>query len=195
MHVQIATEEGTFLFADVIGGIDDKLKRRHPHVFGDVMVQNTADVLRNWEAIKAEERAESAHKRAQTSRLGGVPAILPSLARAQALGERAARAGFDWPDIRGVLDKVGEELVELNESADPDAQTLEFGDLLFSLVNVARWLGVDAESALRGACDRFTERYALMEQEAQSRGLDLDALPLAEQDILWDRAKRGLGSK
>ena len=195
MHVQIATEEGTFLFADVIGGIDDKLKRRHPHVFGDVTVQNTADVLRNWEAIKAEERAESAHKRAQTSRLGGVPAILPSLARAQALGERAARAGFDWPDIHGVLDKVGEELVELNESADPDAQTLEFGDLLFSLVNVARWLGVDAESALRGACDRFTERYALMEQEAQSRGLDLDALPLAEQDILWDRAKRGLGSK
>jgi tetrapyrrole methylase family protein/MazG family protein len=118
-----------------------------------------------------------------------VPAILPALARAQALGERAARAGFDWPDIRGVFDKVGEELTELRESADPDAQARELGDLLFSLVNVARWLGVDAESALRGACDRFTQRYALMEQEARSRGLDLGALPLAEQDALWNWAK------
>jgi tetrapyrrole methylase family protein/MazG family protein len=190
MHVQIATEEGAFLFADVIGGIDAKLKRRHPHVFGDLTVQGTADVLRNWEAIKAHERTRSAREGAQASRLDGVPAILPALARAQALGERAARAGFDWPDLRGVLDKVGEELVELSDSRDGEAQARELGDLLFSLVNVARWLTVDAESALRGACDRFTRRYTQMEQDALSQGLDLATLPLEDQDALWDQAKR-----
>ena len=121
--------------------------------------------------------------------MDGVPPILPALARAQALGERAARAGFDWPDISGVLDKVREELAELSDSADREARAQELGDVLFSLVNAARWLGIDAESALRGTCDRFTQRYIQMEQEAQSRGLDLSALSLEEQDTLWDRAK------
>ena len=189
MHVQIATEEGTFQFADVIGGIDAKLKRRHPHVFGDLVVEGTADVLRTWEAIKADERTDSGHKGEERSRLNGVPTILPALARAQALGDRAARAGFDWPDLEGVLDKVGEELAELSDSADQEAQAQELGDLLFSLVNVARWLGVDAESALRGTCDRFFQRYAKMEQDAFSQGLDLPALSLEEQDALWDQAK------
>lgn len=189
MHVQIATEEGGFQFADVIGGIDAKLKRRHPHVFGDLTVEGTADVLRAWEAIKADERTDSGHEGEQRSRLDGVPAILPALARAQALGDRAARAGFDWPDLEGVLDKVGEELAELRDSADQEAQAQELGDLLFSLVNVARWLEVDAESALRGTCDRFFHRYAQMERDARSQGLDLSALSLREQDALWDQAK------
>jgi tetrapyrrole methylase family protein/MazG family protein len=190
MHVQIATEEGSFRFADVIGGIDAKLKRRHPHVFGDLAVESTADVLRNWEAIKAAERTRSHQGGEELSRLDGVPAILPSLARAQALGDRAARAGFDWPNLHGVLDKVGEELGEVKDALDREAQAKELGDLLFSLVNFARWLEVDAESALRGACDRFVRRYTWMEQHARRQGLDLSSLPLEEQDALWDQAKR-----
>ena len=190
MHVQIATEEGAFRFADVIGQITTKLKRRHPHVFGDLEVNGTADVLRHWEAIKASERAVPGQEDVYHSRLEGVPSILPALARAQALGERAARAGFDWPDVAGVLDKVGEEVAELRGSHDPETQAQELGDLLFSLVNVARWLGVDAESALRGACDRFVHRYTSMERDAHDRGLDLAAMTLAEQDALWDKAKR-----
>ncbi len=189
MHVQIATEGGGFQFADVIGRIDAKLKRRHPHVFGDVGVESTADVLRNWEAIKADERALSNDDGAPGSRLQGVPAILPALARAQALGERAARAGFDWPDLEGVLEKVAEEVAELRTAADSDAQERELGDLLFSLVNVARWLGVDAESALRGTCERFVDRYEEMERKARMQGIDLADLPLADQDSLWDEAK------
>ena len=187
MHVQIAAEEGAFRFADVIGRIDAKLKRRHPHVFGDVAVRDSADVLRNWEAIKAGERA--AEGNAHRSRLGGVPAALPALARAQALGERAARAGFDWPDVEGVLDKVGEEVAELRAAEGAEAQERELGDLLFTLVNLARWLGVDAESALRGTCDRFTRRYAEMEQAARVQDADVADLSPAEQEALWEEAK------
>jgi tetrapyrrole methylase family protein/MazG family protein len=187
MHVQIATEEGAFKFADLIGGIDAKLKRRHPHVFGDVEVGGTADVLRNWEAIKANERQEEGH--AGNSRLAGVPTILPALARAQSLGDRAARAGFDWPDVDGVLDKLHEEVGELRAARDPDERSREMGDLLFTLVNVARWLGVDAESALRGACGRFTRRYAEMERAATAQGADLAELSPDEKDVLWNRAK------
>jgi MazG family protein len=152
-------------------------------------VNGTADVLRHWEAIKASERSTSGEEGVFHSRLEGVPAILPALARAQALGERAARAGFDWPDLAGVLDKVGEEVAELRGSHDPAAQASELGDLLFCLVNVARWLDVDAESTLRGTCDRFVHRYTKMEREAHARGIDLAALTLAEQDALWEEAK------
>lgn len=187
LHVQIATEGGVFQFADVIGRIDAKLKRRHPHVFGNVEVKDTADVLRNWEAIKAGERQAEGHGHA--SRLAGVPAILPSLARAQALGERAARHGFDWPDIDGVMDKLAEEVSELRAVEDAEEREKELGDVLFSVVNVARWLGVDAESALRGACQRFARRYAGMEDQARRRGIDLAVLSLSEQDALWDKAK------
>jgi tetrapyrrole methylase family protein/MazG family protein len=191
MHVQIASEEGVFQFPDVIGRIDAKLKRRHPHVFGDVQVQGAADVLRNWEAIKAAERSVSNEQGEPGSRMEGVPAILPALARAQALSDRAARAGFDWPDLEGVLDKVMEEVAEIREADDAEARGRELGDLLFSLANLARWLKVDAESALRETCDRFTARYAEMERQARARGIDLADLPLVEQDALWDQAKAG----
>ncbi|MGQ9600066.1 MAG: nucleoside triphosphate pyrophosphohydrolase [Anaerolineae bacterium] len=187
MHVQIATEEGTFRFADVIGRIDAKLKRRHPHVFGDLTVQDSAEVLRNWEAIKADERA--AEKKVPCSRLEGISSALPALARAQAIGERAARSGFDWPDVEGVLDKVIEEVHELRGTEDPAAREQEMGDLLFTLVNLARWLNVDAESALRRACDRFTQRFAEMEREACSQDSDFAALSPAEQEALWQKAK------
>ena len=188
MHAQIATEAGEWKLPDLIGHIDAKLKRRHPHVFGDVAVSGTADVLRNWETIKAGERAEAGE--AGNSRLDGVPAILPALARAQELGERAARTGFDWPDVEGVLAKLGEEVDELRSAGSPEQREHELGDLLFTLANISRWLQVDGESALRSACDRFTQRYAGMEQLAGAQGVDLASLSPAEQDALWEQAKR-----
>jgi tetrapyrrole methylase family protein/MazG family protein len=201
MHVQIATEEGAFRFADVVRAINAKLRRRHPHVFGDLEVANAGEVLLNWERIKEGERAAEAVAHPQApgevgtrSRLAGVPDILPALARAQALGDRAARLGFDWPDAGGVLQKVGEEAAELAGAADEEARERELGDLLFSLVNLARKLGVDAESALRGTCDRFTRRYAEMERRARLQGLDLTALSLAEQDVFWDESKASEGN-
>ncbi len=218
LHVQIATEVGDFRFADVIGRIDAKLKRRHPHVFGDLQelqsvsggrqaqvsqagrrpspeagrlqlheVRDTADVLRNWEAIKADERTAEGH--ADHSRLKSVPVILPALARAQSLSDRAARDGFDWPDLDGVLEKVGEEAGELRAAVELEEQARELGDLLFALVNVARWLDIDAESALRGTCDRFTQRYAEMERLARAQHDRLGALTPAEQEALWATAK------
>jgi tetrapyrrole methylase family protein/MazG family protein len=192
MHVQIATEEGAFRFADVIARIDAKLKRRHPHVFGNLQVRDSDEVLRNWEAIKAEERqasrasAEAGH---ETSPLGGVPPILPALARAQALGERAARAGFDWPDVEGVLAKVAEEAGELAAAGDGDAREEEFGDLLFALANLARWVKLDAEMALRRAADRFTRRYTRLTELLTARGTDLWQLSLSERKALWREAR------
>ncbi len=190
MHVQIATEEGQFRFSDVIGQIDAKLRRRHPHVFGDVKVCDSAEVLRNWEAIKREEaRGRAAEDAEPASTLAGVPAALPALARAQEISVRAARAGFEWPDVAGVLDKLSEEVGELVEAQDREAKASEFGDVLFTLVNVARWLNLDAESALRATCDRFSARYAAMEREAHAIGADLADLPMTEQETLWLRAK------
>jgi tetrapyrrole methylase family protein / MazG family protein len=190
MHVQIATEAADFRFADVIGRIDAKLKRRHPHVFGDVVVEGTPDVLRNWEAIKARERAsDSGEGQAYHSLLESVPAVLPALARAQAIGERVARTGFDWPNLNGVLAKLDEEIAEVRAAQSPECQEQEMGDLLFTLVNAARWLQVDCESALRSACDRFVWRYREMEQAARAQGRVLADLSPAEQDALWEQAK------
>jgi tetrapyrrole methylase family protein/MazG family protein len=189
MHVQIATEEGAFRFADVIGRIDAKLKRRHPHVFGDVQVRDADEVLRNWEAIKAEERQVGAEKGDATLPLGGVPAILPALARAQALGERAARAGFDWADVDGVLAKVAEEAAELAAAADDQAREEELGDLLFALANLARWTKLDAEMALRQAADRFARRYANLTELLAARGTDLRQVSPAERRALWREAR------
>jgi tetrapyrrole methylase family protein/MazG family protein len=187
MHVQIATEAGDFKFADVIRRIDAKLRRRHPHVFGGLSVEGTDEVLRNWEAIKAHERAAKGEM--HRSRLDGVPRILPALARAQALADRAARDGFDWPDLDGVVDKIVEEIKELRSATSPRAIAREFGDLLFTIVNVARWLEVDAESALRLACDRFAQRYTRMEQMARARGTELGQLNLMGQEALWQESK------
>lgn len=193
MHVQIATEEGAFRFADVIGRIDAKLKRRHPHVFGDVQVRDADEVLRNWEAIKAEERQADTRAGQEPSPLGGVPAILPALARAQALGERAARSGFDWPDVKGVLAKVAEEAAELADADGDEERAEELGDLLFALANLARWLKVDAEMALREAADRFTARYTRLTELLAARGTDLQQLSLAERKALWREAREEKG--
>ncbi len=187
MHVQIATEEGSFRFADVIGQIDAKLKRRHPHVFGRAEVEGTAQVLRNWEAIKARERADAGDQ--EGSRLAGVPAVLPALARAQALADRAARSGFSWPDVEQALGTVGEQGQAVAAALVPEEQEQALGELLFSLANLARLLEIDAEGALRRTGDRFARRYAAMEREAHARGLELAALSPGEQSTLWQEAE------
>jgi tetrapyrrole methylase family protein/MazG family protein len=189
LHVQIAAEESDFLMADVIRTIDAKLRRRHPHVFGEVTVSGVSEVLVNWEAIKQSERARAGDTASKRSILDGVPLAMPALARAQAIAERVARVGFDWPDVQGVLEKIGEEARELAAAATPETRAAELGDLLTVVVNLARWLGVDAESALRSANDRFCRRFRMLEQLAAQRGLDLNALDIHALDALWEEAK------
>ena len=184
LQAQIAVEAGEFSLAQVIEGIDAKIKHRHPHVFGDVVVADVAGVMHNWEEIKREEKGKH-------SLLGGVSSALPALARAQAIQKRVARVGFDWPDAEGVIAKIAEEVAELREAQGGKEREEEVGDLLFSVVNLARWLNVDAESALRGACQQFIQRFSGMEELCRGRGLDLSELSLAEQDELWEEVKGG----
>ena len=184
LQAQIAVEAGEFSLAQVIEGIDAKIKHRHPHVFGDVTVADVGEVLHNWEEIKREEKGKH-------SLLGGVSSALPALARAQAIQKRVARVGFDWPDAEGVIAKIAEEVAELREAQGGKEREEEVGDLLFSVVNLARWLNVDAESALRGACQQFIQRFSGMEELCRGRGLDLSELSLAEQDELWEEVKGG----
>jgi tetrapyrrole methylase family protein/MazG family protein len=184
LHAQIAVEESDFSLAQVLEKINAKIKRRHPHVFGDVTVNGTAEVLHNWEEIKREEKGE-----AEGSMLDDVPPTLPALAQAQSYQRRVARVGFDWPDVEGVVDKVAEEVEELLRTSDAAEREEELGDLLFSLVNLARWLKVEAESALRAANARFAQRFAAMEDLCRQRGQHLADLSLAEQDALWEEVK------
>jgi len=182
LQAQIAVEAGEFSLAQVIEGVDAKIKHRHPHVFGDVVVADVAGVMHNWEEIKREEKGKH-------SLLGGVPRSLPALARAQAIQKRVARVGFDWPDAEGVIAKIAEEAAELREAQGGKEREEELGDVLFSVVNLARWLNVDAESALRGACEQFIQRFSGMEKLCRERGLNLSELGLAEQDELWEEVK------
>jgi tetrapyrrole methylase family protein/MazG family protein len=195
-HATIAEQDGRFTIDDVTRGIHDKLVRRHPHVFGDTSVAGTGEVLENWDAIKAAEKAERAREREDTrsvdappSALDGVSRSLPALSFAQQIGRKAAKVGFDWPDVEGALGKVGEEAAEIVAATEDDARADEVGDLLFAVVNVARHLGVDAEVALRSATNRFQRRFRAVEREAAERGIDLRAADLATLDQLWDAAK------
>lgn len=191
-YAQIAAEQGRFDFAEVATRVGDKLLRRHPHVFGDEPPLDAAAQARRWEALKAAERA--AHDARSRSELEGVPLGLPALVRATKLQGRAARVGFDWDSLPPVLAKVEEELREVEAAvtgADPGAIEAEVGDLLFTCVNLARHLNVDAETALRRASARFTRRFEHMENEAESRGETLAALPAAALEELWAQAKRG----
>ena len=186
LHAQIAVEEGVFSLAQVIGKINAKIKHRHPHVFGDVVVSGAAEVTINWEEIKREEKGES-----EGSMLDDVPLTLPALAQAQSYQRRVARVGFDWLDVVGVVAKVAEEIEELQRTSDAAEREEELGDLLFSIVNLARWLEVDAESALRAANARFARRFAAMEDLCRQRGQHLADLPLTELDALWEEVKNG----
>jgi tetrapyrrole methylase family protein/MazG family protein len=188
-HAQIGAEEGTFTFSDVVAAITGKMIRRHPHVFGEASVTTTDQVLANWEATKQIEREARTHADSpRRSMLDGVPKTLPALAQSQAVQERAARVGFDWPDVQGVLEKLVEEAREVAE-APPDAIGDELGDVLFVTVNLARHLGVDAEEALRGATAKFRRRFGHVEQAVADRGLQWASLDLPFLDTLWNEAK------
>jgi tetrapyrrole methylase family protein/MazG family protein len=185
MQTQMASEEEIFRLPDVIAGIDGKLRHRHPHVWGDIEVADSDEVVRNWEAIKEKEKAARSK-----SLVDNIPETLPALARSQKIQERVARIGFDWPNVAGVFEKLSEELGELRAAHTLAERQDELGDLLFVLVNLARWLDVDAESALREANLKFSQRFRQVEQLAADRDVDLTQLDLAEIDVLWEEVKQ-----
>lgn len=186
LHSQIANEEGQFNVNQVVQGIYSKIVRRHPHVFGDVELDGVDGVLTNWEKLKEKERGK---KKDGKGLLDGVPITLPALNQAQEYQDRAARVGFDWPEIEGVLDKIAEEIEEVKQATNEEELTSELGDLLFALVNLARWKKVDAESALRGTNMKFKKRFGYVEQGARKHGSELSSLTLEEMDALWNEAK------
>jgi MazG family protein len=192
IYSRMAEEKGDFDFGDVVASISTKMIRRHPHVFGDADVASEAEVRENWETMKAAER-EAKGKRLRTSVLEGVAQALPALVRAEKLQKRAARVGFDWDDLDGVVDKVREELAEceqtFSEHSDPTERVHEIGDLLFSCVNLARHLGVDAEQALRSANHRFERRFQRVEVCLRASGKEPDRAHRDEMERLWETVK------
>ncbi len=188
MQAQMASEAESFKLSDVVAGIEAKLKRRHPHVWGDWTVSDTAQVLLNWDKLKEQEKSHLGQT--PESILDGILEQLPSLARSQKIQGRVARQGFDWPDIEGVYDKLAEEVAELRAAQKPEERQMELGDILFVVANLARWLDVEAESALREANNRFTLRYQQVERLAAERGLDMTQMDINALETLWQEAKR-----
>jgi len=186
LHAQVAAEAGEFELGDVVKGINNKLIHRHPHVFGSEKVRDAEEVAHNWESLKREERE------ADTSILESVPSHMPALGYSQEIQRRVARDGFDWEDVDGVIDKLAEEVAEYNQAGSQEERGQEFGDLLFTLVNVARRQGIDSEAALREANRRFYRRFTYMEELCRQRGLGFDRLSFDEQNALWEEAKRGV---
>ena len=184
-HCNIAEQAGTFQSADVIQKINDKLVRRHPHVFADAIATDVRQVEQQWEVLKEAEGI-------RRSRVDGIPKDLPALAAAQLMQDRVARDGFEWDDISGVLEKVAEEVEELQEADTEAERAAEFGDVLLALVNFGRWMGIHAEDALRQANTRFSQRYQLMEESARQQDTRLRNLTLDEKEALWQQAKRQL---
>jgi tetrapyrrole methylase family protein / MazG family protein len=188
-HAQLRKEEGAFDFADVADAISGKLVSRHPHVFGDSEVKDAEGVLRQWAALKREEKKK---KGKGESALEGVPREMPALARADRLTEKASRIGFDWPDAAGARAKVAEELAELDAAiagGDRGEIEHELGDTLFALANLGRKLNLAPEEALRGTINRFLRRFGHVERELAKRGVPPGTATLAEMDALWDEAK------
>jgi tetrapyrrole methylase family protein/MazG family protein len=192
-HSQLATERGKFSVADVIDGLSDKMIRRHPHVFGDVAVADVAGVWANWEALKSQE----ATGQSRTSKLDGIPAHMGALQRGQKMQEKAARVGFDWTNVRQITEKLAEELREFADARynagllpaeDPHVRE-ELGDVLFTVVNLARRLGIDAEGAMRDANAKFERRFRYMEAYAVASGRQLGDMTLDELEDLWQQAK------
>jgi tetrapyrrole methylase family protein/MazG family protein len=188
-HAQLATEVGKFSIADVVDALSNKMVRRHPHVFGDAVIEDVDAQWRNWERLKALEKTGRRRK----SRLDGIPQHLGALQRGQRMQEKAARVGFDWPSVYGILDKLSEELRELAEARrlaqDDPAIREELGDVFFTLVNLSRALGVDAETAMRQANEKFYERFSFMEARAGANGKNLADLGADELEELWELAK------
>lgn len=187
LHAQIASEGGEFDIGDVIEGINKKLIYRHPHIFGTVKVSGSDEVLKNWQELKQKTKGEEA------SVIGSVPKSMPSLAYAAEIQQRAAQTGFDWKNPADIIDKLCEEVEELKRAKTKEHQSQEFGDLLFTLVNIARRRGIDVETSLRETNERFFKRFTYMEKLARERGLSFDKLSLDEQNVLWDEAKKAAG--
>jgi tetrapyrrole methylase family protein/MazG family protein len=188
LHAQIASEFEEFRMTDIIKNIHDKIIRRHPHVFGDVEVDGVGNVLSNWEKIKAAERKSGGE--AEKGVLDGLPPALPALSQAQEYQDRAARVGFDWPEIGGVLDKINEEINEVRQSTSEAELAAELGDLFFALVNLARWKKIDAESALRETNIKFKKRFSFIEDNARKQGKHIQELSLDEMETFWQAAKK-----
>ena len=184
LHAQMASEEGRFDFDSVAEVISEKLIRRHPHVFGDTKLATSDAVLKQWDAIKRGEKTD------RESALDGVPRGLPGLAKAQKMQSKAARVGFDWPDAEGSLEKVKEEIREIEQAGTSEKLAEELGDLLFSVVNFARKSKLDAEELLQAANHKFSDRFRKMETLAASRGLNFSSLTLSEMDHLWNEVKQ-----
>lgn len=184
LHAQIASEERAFDISDVIQKISKKIIHRHPHVFGKVKVSGAKEVSAQWQRLKKEDK--------EISILDGLPKSMPALVRCQALQHRAANVGFDWKEIDGILEKINEELEELREAKGQRQRVQEFGDVIFALANVARWLDVDLEEALRLANDRFYKRFSHMEEVCRKKGIPIHKLSLEELDALWEEAKEEL---
>jgi tetrapyrrole methylase family protein/MazG family protein len=187
LHTQIATEAGEFELGDVIENINAKLIHRHPHIFGSKKVKDAEEVAHDWEELKKEEREEGA------SMLESVPKSMPALGYAHEIQRRAAWVGFDWEDVDGVIEKLAEEVGEFKQAETKEQRAGEFGDLLFTLANIARRLGIDLEAALREANRRFYKRFTYMEEVCRKRGVNFGDLSFDEQNALWEEAKKKVG--
>ena len=182
-HAQIGTDEGTFTIRDVVRRVNEKLRRRHPHVFGEALAATAEEVKAQWEEIKAEERR--ADGQGERSALSGVPKAMPALAYAHAVQSRAARVGLEGDDLDGMLARAGRALRSLQESPSQERRERELGELLFAVVDAARGMGLEAEDALRGVSSQFSERFARMEELSRERGVSLAALPAPDRAALW----------
>ncbi len=188
-HTQIEREQGAFELNDVADGVCKKMIERHPHVFGQVKADTSAEVLENWDAIKKQTKKQ----KSQTESMLSIPREFPALMRADKVQKKAAKVGFDWDSIDGAFDKVAEELNELKTAVkNNDCENMheELGDLLFSVVNVSRFIGVDSEESLTGATDKFIDRFSKVEKMTQEKGLNMKETELSELDRLWDLAKK-----
>lgn len=181
-HAALAQQRGDFDFADLARTVSQKMISRHPHVFGSMQLNTSDDVLDNWESFKRREGKKYL--------LDGIPRILPALMRAEKIQEKLSRVGYDWPDVSGALDKLREEIGELDQANHPEAVIEEMGDVLFALVNVARFKKVEVEQALQSTNDKVARRFRFIEDAIQARGQNLGQLTLEEMDALWDEAKR-----
>ena len=180
-YAKIGSETNAFDITDVMNGICEKLISRHPHIYGDVVVENEDDVKQNWEQLKLKEGNKSV--------LGGVPASMPSLVKASRMQDKAAQVGFDWPEINQVWEKVEEEMQEFKEAEGNDKEA-EFGDLLFSLVNYARWLKINPDDALERTNITFKKRFEAIEEYAKNQGKKMNDMTLEEMEVIWEEAKK-----
>ncbi|WP_448920431.1 nucleoside triphosphate pyrophosphohydrolase [Eubacterium sp.] len=189
LHSEMESENGNFTFDDVANDIVQKLVVRHPHVFGEVVANNTAEALNSWDAVKLKTKGQ----KNQTESMLSVPRELPALMRAQKIQHKAAKIGFDWDDVGGAVDKLYEEIDELKTAMEQGKRLDiedEFGDVLFSCVNIARFIDVDSEEALTASTDKFMSRFSLVEQMASEQGIDMKSSSIEELDRLWDKAKK-----